>query len=638
MAFPGTPYQHLIYKRTYSRYIDELGRREEWDESVERYRDFMLHILVGMNTPLSLIEEFKLACESVLSMDVMPSMRALWTAGPALERENVAGYNCAYLEVNHPRKFAELLYILMNGTGCGFTVERQIIQDLPKVPCDLSKTEDTIEFADSKKGWSEGYYQYLRSLWSGSIPKYDLSSVRPKGSRLKTFGGRASGPEPLQELLEYTKALFYEAKGRNLNSLECHDLCCRIASVVMVGGVRRSACISLSNLSDDRMAKAKSGDWWQYNPSRQFANNSVAYTEKPESRKFLSEWLKLVESQSGERGIFNRQGAEFAVIKTGRREPGYTWGTNPCGEIILRPDEFCNLTEVVVRKDDSLETLRTKVQHATILGVVQSLLTDFKFLSRSWKKNCEQERLLGVSLTGLMDHPYLNHVHDDSALEFNGMKHTAVLTATRWAKGLNIPVPAAITCVKPSGTVSQLVGSSSGLHTRYAPFYIRRVQVSADDPVSKLLIDSGVPHQAAPGENNPDNPSTWSFEFPIKSPEKSICKDQVNAVQQLEYWKLLKENWTEHNPSCTIYVKDDEWVGVGAWVHQHWNQICGLTFLPVDKNIYVRPPYEEIDEELHSNLSDALPPVDFDRLSEFEKGDHTEGSREFACVSGACEL
>jgi ribonucleoside-triphosphate reductase (thioredoxin) len=636
--FPGNPYQEFIFTRSYSRWVDELGRRETLDETVKRYMDFMLHRLSKFGVKKSFIDEFVWACYFINHLEVMPSMRCLWTAGSALERENVAGYNCAYLEINHPKKFAELLYVLMNGTGIGFTVERQIIDALPVIPDTLTKTEEEIVFADSKRGWAEGLYQVMKGLWNGQIHKYDLSNIRPKGSRLKTFGGRASGPEPLQEMLEYTRAVFAGAKGRKLNSLECHDLCCRIASVVMVGGVRRSACISLSNLSDDRMAKCKSGDWWTHYPYRQYSNNSVAHTEKPDARKFLSEWLKLVESQSGERGIFNRPAADFAVMKTGRRRTGYNWGLNPCGEIILRPDEFCNLTEVVVKKGNTIPELKEKVRAATILGIVQSTLTDFKFLSRSWKKNCEEERLLGVSLTGLMDNNFFNHVHEDVALNLNYLKMIALETAKEWSTAMHIPMPAAVTCVKPSGTVSQLVGSSSGLHTRFSPHYIRRVQISADDPLCKLLMESGVPHHPAPNEQNPDRPSTWAFEFPIKSPEGSVCKDEVSALQQLEYWRMVKENWTEHNPSCTIYVKDEEWTEVGAWVFRNWHQICGLTFLPVDKNVYVRPPYEEIDEETFASLSSAFPPIPFGRLPEFEKGDNTEGSREFACVSGSCEI
>lgn len=781
MGFPGTKYQEFIYKRSYARWVDSAGRRENLDETVERYRDYMLHHLTNFGAPRSALEAFSRACDFIRTLDVMPSMRALWTAGTALERENMAGYNCAYLEINHPRQFAELLYVLMNGTGVGFSVERQVIDALPPIPAELSQSPDEVVFADSKRGWAEGLYEFLRALWSGKIPKYNLSMIRPKGSRLKTFGGRASGPEPVQELLEYCKALFLSARGRKLNSLECHDLCCKVASVVMVGGVRRSACISLSNLSDDRMAKAKSGDWWTMTPWRQFANNSVAYTEKPDARKFVSEWLKLIESQSGERGVFNRPAAEFSVIKTGRREAGHRWGLNPCvtgdtiiqtaigpipigwmitlsgvdvysmdhdgrvvlrkahdirltsgrakilrvvtpagvlrctpnhpiavrragggvdwvsagelapgdrlcrlhggkivsgrgaavvavedhgeeepvynmevegthnyiagglvvhncGEIILRPNQTCNLSEAVIKPDDSLDDIREKVWAAVVLGVAQSTLTNFKFLSRAWRKNCEEERLLGVSMTGLMDHPMFNRLHDGLAPALDRLKYYAIDVARGMAESLRIRMPAAITCVKPSGTVSQLVGSSSGLHARYAPYYIRRVQVSADDPLCGLLIAAGVPHHPAPNEQHPDRPSSWSFEFPLQSPEGSVCKDQLSALQQLDYWMVIKEHWTEHNPSCTIYVRDDEWMEVGAWVYRHWHQVCGLSFLPVDTNVYVRPPYEEIDEETFRRLSNSFPDIDFDRLSEFERHDTTDGSREYACSSGSCDL
>ena len=628
-----TVYQNFIYKRTYSRWIEEENRRENWDETVERYWDFM-----GDRVPEAGKVEFDEAMRAVKCLGVMPSMRALWTAGPALERDNIAGYNCAYMEINHPRKFAELLYILMNGTGVGYSVERQVISKLPEIPGSLATTNDgLILFRDSKRGWAEGYYKILLELYKGIIPKYDLSKIRPKGARLKTFGGRASGPEPLEELIEFTINMFNGSQSRRLNSLQCHDLCCKIAAAVMVGGVRRSACISLSNLSDDRMATAKTGDWMNNFSHRQYTNNSVAYTEKPDARKFLSEWMKLVESRSGERGIFNRPGAEYAVAKTARRDVGHQWGLNPCGEIILRPDEFCNLTEVVVRHYDTLKTLKEKVRHATILGCVQSTLTDFKFISKSWKNNCEEERLLGVSLTGLADHPTLNKVSKVARDWLQQMRLEAIDTADKWSDILGINMPKAITCVKPSGTVSQLVDSSSGLHPRFAECYIRRVQVSSRDPLAKFLIDKGIPYHPAPGEDL-NNPSNYSFEFPIVTPKGSVCKDQVTALKQLAYWKMLKDYWCEHNPSCTIYVKDDEWVEVGAWVYKHWNHICGLSFLPTDDTVYVRPPYEEINYDTWHDLDVALPDINFDELSGYETDDHTKGSREYSCSSGDCEL
>jgi len=630
----NTAYQEFIYKRTYSRWLDDKGRREDWPESVVRYWNFM-----SFRVPDSHWKEFEDACKAIERLDIMPSMRALWTAGEALARDNIAGYNCAYMEISHPKKFAELLYILMNGTGVGYSVERQVVNKLPDIPHTdrAMKDDNCIVFRDSKRGWADGYYRVLIELYKGVHPKYDLSKIRPKGSRLKTFGGRASGPEPLQELIEYTIRLFQSASDRKLTSIECHDLCCKIASAVMVGGVRRSACICLSNLSDDRMAKAKSGDWWLQYPFRQYANISTAYTDKPDARKFLSEWMKLVESRSGERGIFNRQGAEFAVAKTARRGVGHQWGLNPCGEIILRPDQFCNLTEVIVRQNDRLEDLKKKVRYATILGCVQSTLTNFKFLSRSWKKNCEEERLLGVSLTGLADNPTLNGVTKEAREWLQAMRLEAIDTASRWSDILGIPMPKAITCVKPSGTVSQLVDSSSGLHPRFSEYYIRRVQVSSKDPIARLLIDCNVPHNPAPNED-PNNPDNWAFEFPIKSPNGSVIKDEVTAIKQLNYWKMLKDYWCEHNPSCTIYVKDSEWVEVGAWVYKNWDHICGLSFLPEDNSIYVRPPYEEIDEDTYNDLNSGFPTIDFSKLSEYETNDQTDGSREYACTGGSCEL
>ena len=627
-----TSYQNFIYKRTYSRWVDELMRRENWDESVMRYGRFFSEIV-----PKDRLADFNSAMESVYKAEVMPSMRALWTAGPALKRDNIAGYNCAYVAINHPKKFAELLYILMNGTGIGFSVERQEVSQLPTIPEPLVSSTTTIVFSDSKRGWAEGYYKLISDLYKGSIPNYDLSKIRPKGAKLKTFGGRASGPEPLEELIKYTINLFKRMQGVQLQSSQCHDMCCMIASAVMVGGVRRSACISLSNLSDDRMAQAKSGDWWLNNGHRQYANNSVAYTEKPDSKKFLREWTKLVESRSGERGVFNRQGARYAVAKTGRRDVNHKWGINPCGEIILRPDEFCNLTEAVLRHGDQLEDCKRKVRHATILGCLQSTLTDFKFIGRSWKNNCEEERLLGVSLTGLADHPVLNNVSKEARSWLQLLKLEAIDTAKVWSEILDIPMPKAITCVKPSGTVSQLVNSSSGLHPRFAPYYIRRVQVSAKDPMAKFLIDKGVPHREAPGED-PVDPNNWAFEFPIKSPGTSVCNDEVTALKQLGYWKMLKDYWCEHNPSCTIYVKDSEWVEVGAWVYRHWDNICGLAFLPVDNMTYVRPPYEEITDDEYNILVDQHPDLDFNELSNFEGEDTTQGSQEYSCSAGECDI
>lgn len=626
-----TDYQELIYKRTYSRWVSEEMRREEWPESVNRFRRFFQRRVPGSHWP-----EFLDACDLITHYNVMPSMRALWAAGVALERENIAAYNCCYMIIDHIKAFADLLYILMNGTGVGFSIERQYINRLPEVP-KINKSDEVIVFADSKRGWAEGFYRVLKALYSGNEPAWDLSRIRPKGSILKTFGGRASGPEPLDQLLKYAVRMLKNAQGRKLNSLECHDLCCFVASCVIVGGVRRSACISLSNLSDERMAGCKRGEFWATEPQRSLANNSVAYTEKPSAERFLREWLTLVESKTGERGIFNREAARFQAALTGRRDTTFELGCNPCGEILLRPMEFCNLTEVILRPEDDKIAIMDKVRAATIIGCVQATLTDFGFISKRYKKNCEEERLLGVSLTGLRDHPILSRETKKARLLLHEMKEYAFDTAKEWSSVLGISMPKAITCVKPSGTVSQLVGSSSGLHPRYADYYIRRVRITAVDPLAKLLVDQGYPWQPEVGETH-DNCRTMVFDFPQKSPDNAILNEDVSAIDQLKYWKMIKEVWCEHNPSCTIFVKDEEWPEVGAWVYKNWNYICGVSFLPADTGIYQLAPYEEIDEETYHQMVESLPDIDWSRLSEFETCDHTEGSREIACTGGACEI
>jgi len=626
-------YSDFIYKRTYARWIPELKRRENWNESVDRYVDFFVN-----RVPVEFQPVFREACDKIYSKAAMPSMRALWSAGPALEKENIAGYNCSYLPVNNPRVFAEMLYILMCGTGVGFSVERQCVNQLPFVPHNPVPSTEPIVFKDSKLGWAEGYNRVIKQLYSGVVPTWDLSKIRPAGSLLKTFGGRASGPGPLEELIQYTVRLFNYAQGRCLTSLECHDLCCAIASAVIVGGVRRSACISLSNLSDDRMAKCKTGEFWVTDPQRALANNSVAYTDQPDARKFLSEWLKLIESKTGERGIFNRVGAKSQIAKIGRREvKDWDFGTNPCGEIILRPNEFCNLTEVIIRPEDELDTLKEKVRAATILGSVQSTLTDFRFIRKDFQTNCEEERLLGVSLTGLRDHVVLCDVNPIAEEWLRTLEGVAIETAKEWAGILGIPVPAAITCIKPSGTVSQLVGCSSGLHTRYSPYYIRRVRVSALDPIARLLIDQGFPWNPENGQMR-ENCSIVVFDFPQEAPSSAITNADVSALDQLEYWKMLQECWCEHNPSCTIHVKDHEWPEVGAWVYKHWDSICGLSFLPADTGVYKLAPYEEIDRDTYDRLVANLPDINFNLLHQYEHTDLTDGSREYACVGGRCEI
>lgn len=630
--FEFTTYEEFIYKRTYARWIEKESRRETFDETINRYRDFFISRVPKKNQ-----KEYQKAIDHVMSIDIMPSMRALFTAGPALKKENIAGYNCCAIAIDTVKSFSELLYILMNGTGVGYTVERQVISKLPIIPENFEKIDKTVVFRDSKKGWAEGLYAYMRHLYNGEIPKYDLSKIRGKGERLKTFGGKASGPDPLEILLKNTKKIITNASGRKLKSIECHDLCCYIANSVVVGGVRRSACISLSNLSDERMRGAKSGEFWLANPQRQLSNNSVAYTEKPDITTFMKEWLSLVESKTGERGIFNREGCDFIVNKTGRRESGYEWLCNPCSEIILRPDSFCNLTEVVVRPYDTEDDLMKKIRYATILGCLQATLTDFKFLSKSFKKNCEDERLLGVSLTGLRDHKVLNHVNEDAKLLLTKMRLHAIETAEEWSKILGIKMPAAITAIKPSGTVSQMVNSASGLHARFSDYYIRRVRVTANDALCKFLIDKGVNHNPEIGDNK-DKPNTYVFDFPIKSPDNAIVNDNVNALEQVEYWKMLQEFYCEHKPSCTVFVKENEWLDVGAWVYKNWNYVSGISFLPKDDSIYQLAPYEEIDEEEYYTLKNNFPDIDFSEFNDYEKTDDTIGAQEYACAGGSCEL
>jgi len=630
-----TPYQEFIYKRTYSRWLDDENRRETWDDTVKRYAKFFYNKEVSSLPPEAQVE-YNAAIEAIYNLQVMPSMRCLWTAGPALEREHIGGYNCAYVAVNNQRVFAEALYILMCGTGLGFSVERQDIINLPTVPSILIPTDYTIVFEDSKLGWAEGIETLINMLYEGYIPQYDLSKIRAKGERLKVFGGRASGPAPLEQLIKFIIRTFQSAQSRKLTSVECHDIMCTIANSVVVGGVRRSATISLSNLSDDRMRHAKDGEFWLLNPQRSLANNSVAYTEKPECTKFIEEWLSLIRSNAGERGIFNREGAQKQQALLGR-DPGYPYGTNPCGEIILKSEEFCNLTEVVVRPGDNLDSLRVKVEAATLLGVLQSTLTDFGFIREEWKKNCEEERLLGVSLTGICDHPVLSKTTGDAKLWLRALKAAARATADKWADALGISRPKAITCVKPSGTVSQLVGSSSGLHPRWAKHYIRRVRVSTTDPLCKLLVDSGVPNHPEVGQTE-ENCNTRVFEFPIASPDCCVVKDELTALEQLELWRMYKIEWCDHNPSVTIYVNPEEWFEVGAWVYRNWDNVGGLSFLPGNGGLYQLAPYESITLEQFEARASAFPDIKWDELTHYELKDETIGSRELACVGGVCEI
>jgi ribonucleoside-diphosphate reductase alpha chain len=572
--------------------------------------------------------------DAIINLEVMPSMRALMTAGAALDRENVAGYNCSYTPVNHPRCFDEILYILMNGVGVGFSVERDEINQLPIVNEHFEDSTTVITVADSKAGWARALRELIAMLYAGQIPKWDMSLVRPAGARLKTFGGRASGPAPLEDLFKFTVNLFTNAAGRRLNALECHDLVCKIAEVVVVGGVRRSALISLSNLSDGRMRNAKSGEWWTDNPQRALANNSVAYTETPGMDAFMEEWVALYQSKSGERGIFNRQAAKAQAAKNGRREYEHQFGTNPCSEIILRPHQFCNLTEVVVRAGDGPDDLKRKIRLATILGTFQATLTEFKYLRKIWKQNTEEERLLGVSLTGIFDNKMMigkgTYNLPSNLREF---RQEAVLTNAKYAKQIGIPVSTAITCVKPSGTVSQLVDSASGIHPRYSEYYIRRVRGDVKDPLTQFLIDAGVPSE--PDVMKPE--STMVFSFPQKAP--MVTKGDLTAIDHLELWLAYQENWCEHKPSITVSVAEHEWMGVGAWVWDHFDDVSGISFLPKSDHTYRQAPYEAITKEEYDELVKASPKsIDWSGLAEYELEDNTDSSQTLACSADGCEV
>ena len=630
----NTEYQEFIFKRTYSRWKEDEGRRETWPEAVGRFAEFFID-----RVPEGRIDRFEKVMDAIHRLDVMPSMRAFWTAGEALDFDNVCAYNCAYTVIESPRDFAEILYILMNGTGVGFSTERKYVERLPEVPEERRKgTGKLIVVEDSKQGWAKAFKELLDTLFAGAkIPTIDYSEIRPKGARLKTFGGRASGPEPLKELFEFTIDIFKNAKGRKLTSLECYDIVCKTAAIVIVGGVRRSATINLSDLDDDELATAKEGKFWIDNPQRSLSNNSVVYNEKPSLGDFMSEWKNLATSGTGERGIVNREGLQEQATKFGRRDPDHEYGVNPCGEVALRPWQFCNLTEVVIRPEDTLNSLMKKVEYATILGVLQSTLTDFNFISDKWRKNVEEERLLGVSLTGLKDHPVLAHTSEESKKMLRLLHDYSLAVANIWADEMEINRPKAITSVKPSGTVSQLVNSASGIHPRYAKYYIRRVRVAANDPVAQMLADIGVPNEPEIGDNL-ENPSTLVFEFPVKGPEESVTRGDETAIEQLEYWKMLKTNWTEHNPSQTIYVKEGEWLEVGAWVYENFDLVTGLSFLPYDGGVYELAPYEPIDKEEYEALKECFPNIYWTNLKQYEQIDQTIGSREYACKGGECEL
>ena len=624
-----TDYQNFIATSRYARWLDEEGRRENFGETVDRYLDNVVVPHIGEG------KVYKAIREALFDLSITPSMRAMMTAGPAASRDNTCMYNCSYLAVDDPKAFDEAMFILLCGTGVGFSVERQFVSKLPEVPDQLFKSETTIVVKDSKEGWAKAYRQLLSLLWAGEIPQWDIGLVRPAGAKLKTFGGRASGPAPLVDLFNFTIDIFHKAIGRKLASIECHDIMCKIGEVVVVGGVRRSALISLSNLNDDQMAHAKSGQWWENEGQRALANNSVAYKTKPEMGTFMREWLSLYDSKSGERGIFNRQSAKKQAAKNGRRETEHDFGCNPCSEIILRPYQFCNLSEVVVRESDTLATLKEKVRLATILGTFQATLTNFKYLRKIWQKNTEEERLLGVSLTGIMDNSLTATSGGklETALEI--LRAEAVIVNEAMSKQLKIPQSTAVTCVKPSGTVSQLTDAASGIHARHNPYYIRTVRGDNKDPLTQFLVAEGIP--AEPDVMKPD--STTVFSFPMKSPNGAVTRTAMTAIEQLELWLTYQRHWCEHKPSVTISVKENEWMDVGAWVYEHFDEVSGISFLPFSEHTYQQAPYQDIDAEQYAEFKKKMPKkVDWTKLSDFEKEDTTSGGRELACTAGVCEI
>ncbi len=623
-----TDYQAFIHTSRYARWLDKEQRRETWAETVDRYMTNVVIPVMGKDSFVNQIEQ------AILNLEVMPSMRAMMTAGKALDRDNTSGYNCSYLPVDDPKSFDEAMFILLCGTGVGFSVERQYIQKLPDVP-ELYDSDTKIIVKDSKEGWAKAFRQLLALLWAGEIPQWDVSNVRPAGARLKTFGGRASGPAPLVDLFTFTVKIFKDAQGRKLSSIECHDLMCKIGEVVVVGGVRRSAMISLSNLSDDRMRHAKSGDWWTNNPQRALANNSVAYTEKPDSLSFMREWMALVESGSGERGVFNREASKKQAEKYGRRDPNYEFGTNPCSEIILRPYQFCNLTEVVVRATDNFGDLARKVKIATTLGTIQSTYTKFPYLRKIWKDNTEEERLLGVSLTGIMDNPLLTSKKNGLSKNLESLRQVAENTNRTLADNLNINPSTAITCVKPSGTVSQLVDSASGIHARHSRQYIRTVRGDNKDPLTQFMKDQGIPSQ--PCVMKPEQ--TTVFSFPIKSPTNAVVTEDMSAIDQLEMWLMYQRHWCEHKPSVTINVRKDEWFEVGAFVYKHFDEMSGVSFLPYNEHTYQQAPYQDITKREYETLLSLMPEkIDWSLLTDYEKEDSTNSSQTFACTGDVCEV
>lgn len=624
-------YQQVIAKSRYARWVPEQNRREHWDETVKRYVDWLVgqckkHDLIV--TPEEQVEIF----DAIYGLQVMPSMRALMTAGAALDRDNVAGFNCSFVAMDNQRAFDEIVYILMCGTGVGFSVEEQFVSQLPAVSETLHPTDTTIVVSDSKVGWASAYRELISLLYSGKIPTWDVSKVRPKGAKLKTFGGRASGPEPLVDLFKFTIEVFKKAAGRRLYPIEVHDIVCKIADIVVVGGVRRSALISLSDLNDESLRVAKSGAWWEDNGQRALANNSAAYKEKPSIGQFMKEWQAIYDSKSGERGIFNRKAARNQAIASGRRDPDHQFGTNPCGEILLRPMSFCNLSEVVIRPEDTEETLKAKVRIASIIGTVQSSMTNFRYLRSIWRKNVEEERLLGVSLTGIMDNDLTSNPNPET---LSNLRQQAIDTNKEWAAKLGIEPSVSITCVKPSGTVSQLVSCSSGIHPAYSEYYIRTVRADLKDPLTAFLKDAGIPQE--PDVTKPD--SIAVFSFPQKAPKNAVTREEIAAIQQLEIYLMYLKHWCEHNPSITVYIREDEWLKVGAWVYAHFDEIGGISFLPYSDHVYKQAPYQPCSKDEYEAAANDMPSsIDWSILSYYEKDDSTTGTQELACVGGACEI
>ena len=620
-------YQQYIHKSRYARYLDSEQRRETWDETIDRYLQFFIDREQINNNEAQVLKK------SITAQEVMPSMRCLMTAGIALERDNVAGFNCSYLPIDSPRSFDELMYILLCGTGVGFSVERDYVNQLPVVADSFHDTESTVVVSDSKIGWASAFRELISLLYAGKVPKCDLTKIRPAGARLKTFGGRASGPQPLADLFNYAVLLFKGATGRKLTSLECHDLVCKIADIVVVGGVRRSALISLSNVTDNRMSNAKNGNWYDTNGQRALANNSAVYSEKPDFDTYSGEMKRLYDSKSGERGIFSRIAAQKIAARNERRDATFKFGTNPCSEIILRPYQFCNLSEVIVRADDTEETLKDKVKVATILGTLQSTMTDFRYLRNVWKKNTEEEALLGVSMTGIMDCKLTNGSTGSEKLGklLETLKAVAVKTNKKWAETLGVNQSVAITCVKPSGTVSQLTDSASGIHPRFSDYYVRTVRADKKDPLATAMIEAGFPH-----EEDVTNISNWIFSFPQKAPNKAVTVESMGAMEQLYLWKIYQDHWCEHKPSMTCYYNDDNFFAVCQWIWENFDSVSGISFLPEEEHVYKQAPYQKIDKVEYTKLLKEMPTdMSWDLA---ESSDNTEGSQTLACVAGVCEL